>query len=579
MNTDTDTVVGIDLGTTNSSVAVVRDGKPEVLRGGDDGLVPSCVALDQEQRVIVGSRARNQAALFPERTVLSVKRRMGKLDRIRLGSAEYSPQQISAFILNNLAERARTVLGHAISRAVITVPAYFTDAQRKATREAGEIAGLRVERIINEPTAASLAYDIGHQEAAKILVYDLGGGTFDVSVVATENGVVEVLSSAGNNRLGGDDFDALIVERLNRHLESDAGAASLRKNRAAQARLLHAAERAKRKLSSEPFVTIEEDNLALVSGKPVHLSYELSRIDFEEALLDPLQGSLHQVTKALNDAGVRSHELDRVLLVGGSTRIPLVTQLLQERLGMTPHGEVDPDRCVALGAAMQAGLQAGVEVGTVLVDITPYTFGTTAVGELDGIPTRHKFVPIIPRNSKLPVTKSEVFYALTPEQEAVQVEIFQGEDPDARNNSRIGSFRFEGLNKDRHAYDDGIVFTYSLNVDGILEFSARERGTGKEITGKVADALGAQHDAFEEPAWTEPAGEDAKPGANAEEARSEETERLLERAKAAVDTAHKEDLEELERLSRELRRAVQKGDKSRVDALAVELAELLFFVE
>ena len=579
MNTETKTVVGIDLGTTNSSVAVVRDGKPEVLRDGDDGLVPSCVALDEGQSIVVGSWARNQAALFPERTVLSVKRRMGSLDRIRLGPSEYTPQQISAFILKNLAERARTVLGHTISRAVITVPAYFTDAQRKATREAGEIAGLRVERIINEPTAASLAYDIDHREASRILVYDLGGGTFDVSVVATENGVVEVLSSAGNNRLGGDDFDALIVERLNRHLESDAGSASLRKNRAVQARLLHAAEAAKRRLSSEPFVAIEEDNLALVSGKPVHLTYELARIDFEADILDPLQGSLHQVTKALNDAGVRSHELDLVLLVGGSTRIPLVAQLLQERLGMTPHGEVDPDRCVALGAAMQAGLEAGLDVGTVLVDITPYTFGTSAVGEVDGIPSRHRFVPIIPRNSKLPVTKSEVFYALAPEQKAVQVEIFQGEDPDARNNTHIGSFFFEGLNKDRHAYDDGIVFTYSLDVDGILEFSARERGTGKEITGKVEDALAAQHDAFGEPAWTEAAGEDAEPDASPEEAGRKETERLLERAKAALETAHKEDLEELERLSRELHRAARTGNESRVDALAVELAELLFFVE
>lgn len=571
---ESDTVVGIDLGTTNSSIAILRDGVPEVLTDGDDGLVPSCVALDAANGVVVGRQARNQAVVFPERTVLSVKRQMGTGDRIRMGESEYSPQQISAFILKDLVGRARKLLGEDVARAVITVPAYFTDAQRKATREAGELAGLRVERIINEPTAASLVYDAGAEGASKILVYDLGGGTFDVSVVATEQGVVEVLATAGNNRLGGDDFDALIVKRLNDQLAKQTGSDSLASDRAVQARLLHAAEDAKKKLSFAPFAMIEEDNLAEVKGRAVHLSYELSRMDFEEDITELLEGSLQEVSKALGDAGARGTDLDRVLLVGGSTRIPVVAQLLKSRLGMAPHGEVDPDRCVALGAAMQAGMEAGMDVKSVLVDITPYTFGTNVIGEVDGVMLPYKYVPIIPRNSKLPVTKSDVFVTLTPDQKQVRVEIYQGENEDVRSNTRLFSVMFDGLNKNRNAYRDGIVFTYALNVDGILEFSARERVTGKEISGKVEDALAARPTDGE----VTPVGQStgALPVFDQEE---DSTKQLLNRAQAALANAPEEDLAEIQRLTRELRRASKRGNQNKVDELAGELAELLFFIE
>lgn len=569
------TVVGIDLGTTNSSIAILQSGAPEVITDGDDGLVPSCVAWDPARGIVVGREARNQAVAFPERTVLSVKRRMGSADRISLGDSEYSPPQISAFILKALVDRARKVLGHDVSRAVITVPAYFTDAQRKATREAGVLAGLRVERIINEPTAASLVYDAGPEGGSRILVYDLGGGTFDVSVVATEKGVVEVLATAGDNRLGGDDFDAMIVERLNVHLEKQTGDRSLRTDRAVQARLLHAAEAAKRRLSSAPFAMIEEDNLAESGGKTVNLSYELSRRAFEELVEEALQGSLQHVTKALNDAGIRGRELDRVVLVGGSTRIPLVAQLLQERLGITPHGEMDPDRCVALGAAMQAGMESGMDVKSVLVDITPYTFGTSAVGEVDGLPSQYEYVPIIPRNSKLPVTKSEVFFTLRPDQEKVDIDIFQGEDPDVRNNTRIFSVTFEGLNKDFNAFREGIVFTYTLNVDGILEFTTRERVTGKEIKGRVEDALAARPTS-DDVQLLGPPGDGAGPVDGADE---DSTSHLLRRARAALANAPEEDLAEIQRLIRELRSASKWGNQNRVDELAGELAELLFFIE
>lgn len=571
----TETVVGIDLGTTNSSIAILRDGRPEVLRDGDDGLVPSCVGVGARNEIVVGAVARNQAALYPDRTVLSVKRRMGTTAKLRLGNRDYSPQEVSAFILRNLAERAKKVLGSKVERVVITVPAYFTDAQRKATREAGELAGMAVERIVNEPTAASLAYDIGHKAASQILVYDLGGGTFDVSVVRTEGGVVEVLATAGDNRLGGDDFDALIVERLNGHLEEESGP-DLRGDRSVQARLLHAAEAAKKKLSFEPFAMIEEDNLAVVDGRPVHLSYELSRMDFEKDIKDLLQGSLKHVSKALADAELRPGELDLVLLVGGSTRIPLVARMLKERLGSMPHGEVDPDQCVALGAAVQAAMEAGLDVETVLVDITPYTFGVKVLGEEHGLPKPNKFVPIIPRNSKLPITKSEVFTTLTPDQEAVQIDIYQGESSDTRDNTKIGSFLFEGLNKDRNAYDDGILFSYTLNADGILELTAKERVTGNEMTAQVDDVLGAEESAWDVPEAIEVVdGEDDFAG----DTDVKNVRALLKKAKSALKRAPAADLKEIERLSRDLRKATKRGDQAEAEELAEELAELLFFID
>lgn len=571
----TETVVGIDLGTTNSSIAILRDGRPEVLRDGDDGLVPSCVGLGARNEIVVGSVARNQAALYPERTVLSVKRQMGSTAKLSLGDREYSPQEVSAFILRNLVERAKKVLGSKVERVVITVPAYFTDAQRKATREAGELAGLSVDRIVNEPTAASLAYDIGHKDASQILVYDLGGGTFDVSVVRTEGGVVEVLATAGDNRLGGDDFDALIVERLNERLEKEGGS-DLRNDRSVQARLLHAAEAAKRKLSFEPFATVEEDNLAGASGRPVHLSCELSRVDFERDIKDLLQGSLKHVSKALADAKLRPTDLDLVLLVGGSTRIPMVARLLKDRLGSMPHGEVDPDQCVALGAAVQAAMEAGLDVETVLVDITPYTFGVRALGQENGLPQPNLFVPIIPRNSKLPITKSEAFATLTPEQKAVQIDIYQGESSDTRDNTKIGSFLFDGLNKNRNAYDDGIIFQYTLNADGILELTAKERVTGTEMTAQVDDVLGA-----EESAWDVPGTVGVGEGEDdfAADSDVKNVRALLKQAKTALKKAPTEDLKEIERLSRDLRKASKRGDQARTDELADELAELLFFVD
>ena len=312
---------------------------------------------------------------------------------MRMGNDAYSPQEISAFILKALKERADRALGREVRKAVITVPAYFTDAQRQATREAGEIAGLTVVRIINEPTAAALSYESGGAGSRTLLVYDLGGGTFDVSVVRIEQGVVEVLATAGDNQLGGDDFDALVLERLNAHVETALGIENARDDRLLQARLRRAAERAKIELSDQPYVRVEEDHVATVDGEAMHLTCELTRADFERDLEPFLERSLQAVTTALQDAGVRPSQLDRVLLVGGSTRIPRVAAVLTERLGQEPHGEVDPDLCVALGAGVQAGIEMGQDMQAVLVDITPYTFGTGAAG---GAPRHAVRAPVLP---------------------------------------------------------------------------------------------------------------------------------------------------------------------------------------
>ena len=600
--TDDDTIIGIDLGTTNSEVAIISGGKPSIVEEGGEAILPSCVGLDDAGAVIVGRPARNQAAAAPERTVLSVKRLMGSGTRVRMGKDAYTPQEISAFILKALKERADRALGRDVRKAVITVPAYFTDAQRQATREAGEVAGLTVVRIINEPTAAALSYESDAAGSRTLLVYDLGGGTFDVSVVRIEQGVVEVLATAGDNQLGGDDFDALVLERLNTHVETELGIENAREDRLLQARLRRAAERAKIELSDQPYVRVEEDHVGAVDGEARHLACEVTRADFERDLEPFLDRSLQALTTALQDAGVRPSQLQRVLLVGGSTRIPRIAALLTERLGQEPHGEVDPDLCVALGAGVQAGIEMGQDTQAVLVDITPYTFGTGAAGELYGMPYAHKFVPLIRRNSKLPATRTEVFFTLYEDQEEVEIKVYQGEDPDALKNVEIGTFLFSGLNQHQDAHEQGLLFTYSLDLDGLLHVHARERATGREIRGVVENAIGRSTDEALGAArervsalWGE-AGEGAEAGAGtagdaaggAEPSPApaavppnvaREAEETLARAEQALEAAPAEDREEMINLMEDLRDAVKAGDAERAADLRRELDEILFYLE
>ena len=389
-------------------------------------------------------------------------------------------------ILRRLKDLAQDWLGSEVRKAVITVPAFFSDAQRQATREAGQIAGLEVVRIINEPTAAALAYESRHQGARKALVYDLGGGTFDVSVVNLEGDVVEVLASHGNNHLGGDDFDRKLVELAVNHLKQTQGV-DVSASVGAMARLQRAAEAAKIALSDQPFASLAEEYLTEHQGVPLHLSLEVSREEYE-ALIEPyIDETLAAVHVALSGASLGVGDIDEILLVGGATRTPLVARRLEQALGKPPRAEVDPDLCVAMGAAIQGALIAGTQLHTVLVDITPYTFGTSALGEIDGEPYTHCFVPLIRKNTPIPVSKSDVFFTVMDGQRTVEVNVFQGEDPDALNNIQIGSFTVEGLS-DVPA-GNAIVLGLSLDLNGILEVTAREKRSGLQRSITIGDAF------------------------------------------------------------------------------------------
>jgi molecular chaperone DnaK (HSP70) len=588
-------IIGIDLGTTNSEVAFLENGSPRVLKLHDDGIVPSCVALDPKGNILVGREARNQILVNPGATVCSIKRKMGTSEKVRMGEEHYTPQEISAFILKTLKRRAESVLGRSISKAVITVPAYFTDAQRHATREAGEIAGLEVVRIINEPTAAALAYGAGKEESQRILVYDLGGGTFDVSIVTIESGVVEVMASTGNNHLGGDDFDAKIVERLLEVLEAEHDMKDF-SDPVLKARLKRAAEKAKIELSDNPFALIAEDHVGHVQGRPVHLEYELSRLEFEEMIREDIMETMEAVTKALRDASALPGSLDKILLVGGSTRIPLVSRFLEDKLRKLPHSEVDPDLCVALGASIQGGMEMGKGAGSVLVDVTPYTFGTSSVEGYFG--DSNLFVPLIRRNTKLPATKSEVFFTVADGQKGVDIDVYQGEDPDVRNNVLVGSFLFDGLSNVPAGNE--IVLTFGLDVNGLLKVHGLEKRTGRDISGVVENAMrtfdGAEIELSRQrlaEVWTD----DVDNGDGGEEEGGEEEEwpegargeddgdetaivmRTVDRAREAMESVSGEDREDMADLMAKIKEALDAGDLAAAMELAEELDDLLFYLE
>ena len=581
-----DIIIGIDLGTTNSEVALIQEGRPRIIEVDGSKILPSVVGLADDGALLVGQSARNQYVLYPERTVRSVKRRMGEDVRLQMADQAYTPQEISALILRRLRKAAEDDLGQPVSKAVITVPAYFSDAQRQATRDAGELAGLEVVRIINEPTAAALAYEADHKSAKNILVYDLGGGTFDVSVVRLNQDVTEVLASHGNNHLGGDDFDAKLVEHVVAHLKDDKGV-DPNGERTAMARIVRACEGAKIALSDSPFARIEEEYLLEKGGKPVHLSLELERSEYEAMIAPYIDETLEAVHIALKGADLAVTDIDEVLLVGGATRTPLVQQRLEQELGMQPRSEVDPDLCVAAGAAIQAAVIAGTEVAGVLVDITPYTFGTSAWAELNGEPYPYTFVPLIRKNTPIPVTKSDAFETMYDGQQAIEVKVYQGEDPDALNNTEIGSFRIEGLS-DVPA-GNIIVTTFSLDVNGILHVNSREKRTGleKHITIDNATArfeheeldaarkrLSALIEGEAELISTGEAGGEASERRETVQARA-----LVEKAERLLETASAEDKEDLVDLIESVRDAVAKGDNPALEHGVAELSDLVYYLE
>ena len=572
----TDEILGIDLGTTNSEVALYRNGRPEML-GDEIGrvILPSVVGVSETGILLIGEEARNQFLLYPERTIRSIKRRMGTADKVPLGNAEYTPQEISAMILSRLKDIAWRALGRSVTKAVITVPAYFSDAQRQATREAGEIAGLDVVRIINEPTAAALVYEAAHQQGKRILVYDLGGGTFDVSVVRIEDGVVEVIASHGNNHLGGDDFDHKIVEHVLEYLRLKHGVDISGQPRA-MARVTRAAETAKKQLSDHPFARIQEEYLTEREGAPVNLELELARSDYETMIAPFIEETLGAIHTALESASLTVSEIEEILLVGGATRTPMIRRRLMEVFGRAPRGEVDPDLCVALGAAIQGAAIAGAEVSAVLVDVTPYTFGTSALGELHGDIYPYCYIPIIPRNTPIPVRRSEAFFTVRDEQTEVDVKIFQGEHEDALENIQLGEFRVSGLSK--APAGNPVILDLALDRDGILHVSAREKATGLERRITIDKAL-SRYDQAELDEARARIGALFEDQPEAEVASDSALEALLAKAGAKLDEAAPEDRMEIIDLIEMIQDAKGSGDEAALQTARQQLEDMLFYLE
>ncbi|HJT78795.1 MAG TPA: Hsp70 family protein, partial [Gemmataceae bacterium] len=491
-------------------------------------------------------------------------------------------------------------LGAPVNKAVITVPAYFNDAQRQATREAGELAGLEVVRILNEPTAASLTYDPNQQDLRRMLVYDLGGGTFDVSIVQQQEGVVEVLASHGDTQLGGDDFDDLLLKHVCDRFQQEHGI-DLRANVVSKARVLRAVEAAKRHLSEHPFARIEEEFIAEQEGRALHLNVEVSREEYEDMIRPLLDRTMDAVQRSLDDSHLTPSQIDKVVLVGGSTRTPLVSMLLEERLGQPAHQEVNPDLCVAMGAAIQAAIIAGEDVGAVLVDITPHTLGIRCLDTVHGFDFPHRFAPIIHRNTPLPASRSEVFHTVYDRQEEVEVDVYQGESDDVRNNYPVGRFRIQGLAP--VPAGNQLVVQLDLNLDGMLKVTARERATGlqKQITidnalarfereeGALArerlERLWGDEEDFEgEEAGAELAEGEAEPpmlvpGPREGQREAVQARALMEKAERLLENVAEEDRAEVERLMERVRTALTDRRWDQVTAASNELADILFYLE
>ena len=568
--------LGIDLGTTNSAMAVVEDGVPRLLETSSGRVLPSVVGVSGKGELLVGTPARNQWVVAPKDTIRSVKRSMGSNRRLQMGGRDYTPQEISAMILKDLKATGQEALGEAASRAVITVPAYFNELQRQATIEAGEIAGLAVERVINEPTVAALAYGLGSGAEGRFLVYDLGGGTFDVSVIEVMDGVVDVRATAGDNQLGGDDFDQLLADRLASEF-LDKHVLDPRAYPQAWARLLRAAEDAKVTLSDAPFANVVlEYLLEDTSGKPLHFEREVSRDEFEELVESLLKRTLKFVDQALADAELRPGALDRILLVGGSTRIPAVWRHLSSHLGQEPSGEIDPDAVVALGAAVQAGIVAGEPVDAILVDVTPLSLGIeTAHFGRTGRLQDDLFTPLIRRNTTIPVVKSEAFNTIYPGQDAIHIKVYQGEDPVASKNALLGEFMVEGLKPSRLDGITEVTVDFGLDVSGILDVTVAERG-GRALAGAELKASRRRL------STEEIAKSRARLGQNGAEAELDEaTAALLTRSADLLEGA---DLDSgtasaLTGLMADIRAASGAGDEARLQALSDRLVDRLLDVE
>ena len=597
-------IVGIDLGTTNSEVAVLRDGQPHVLEEDGDPILPSFVGMSEDGKLLVGKAARNQWVLAPERTIKSIKRKMGQDVKVKLGDQEYRPQEISAMILRTLRDRATRHLGAEPRKAVITVPAYFNDTQRQATIEAGNLAGFEDVRILNEPTAASLTYDPSHHELRRMLVYDLGGGTFDVSIVQQQEGVVEVLASHGDTQLGGDDFDELLLRLVCDRFQEQHGV-DLRGSLIGRARVLRAVEACKRHLSDHPFARIEEEFIAEKEGAALHLNLEVSRTEYEDLIRPLMDRTMDCVQRALDDAHLTASAIAKIVLVGGSTRTPLVSALLEERLGQPAHQEVNPDLCVAMGAAIQGAIIAGTDVGAVLVDITPHSLGIKCLDTSVGFFFEHRFAAIIHRNTPLPASRSELFHTVRDGQTEVEIDVYQGESEDVRHNHRVGRFLVQGLAP--VAAGNPLVVQLDLNLNGTLKVSARERATGLQKTVTIDNAL-ARFEREErevsrerlEQLWAgaddiDTEGEDLEvaadngvdsdalpelaPGPREGQREAVQARALLEKAERMLENVQPDDRAEVEKLITGVRTALTDRKWDNLTKASNALADTLFYLE
>ena len=557
-------IIGIDLGTTNSCVAVMEGGEPVIIPNAEGGrTTPSVVAFSKTGERMVGSLAKRQAVTNHDRTISSIKRQMGTNYRVNIDGHKYTPQEISAMILQKLKRDAESYLGEPVTEAVITVPAYFTDAQRQATKDAGKIAGLNVQRI-NEPTAAALAYGIDKEQSQKIMVYDLGGGTFDVSILDISSGVIEVLATAGNNHLGGDDFDQAIMDYLVSEFKRE-NKIDLSRDPVAMQRVREAAEKAKIELSSMTQTSVELPYIAVSKSGPVHMDISLTRAKFNDLTCQLVQATKAPVNQAINDSGITISQISKVLMVGGSSRIPAVQELVSQITGTAPFKGINPDECVAMGACLQGGVLSGSVKGLLLLDVTPLSLGIETLG---GVCTR-----VIERNTTLPIRKSQIFTTASNFQSSVDVHVLQGERPMARQNKELGRFQLTGIRRAPRGVPQ-IEVTFSIDANGIVNVSAKDLDTGKAQAITITATSNMSREEIDRAVRDaqQYAAEDEK--LKAEAVAKDRCEHLLYKA-ASVKPAGKEQKAAIAEAAKAVKRAIKSRDSAQMVSAADQLESLL----